>query len=183
MATNKNRNKGYNAERKIAQFFRELGFSFCKTSREASKLLDNAGIDLWGIPFNVQIKAGYSFFNETSIIVYMEDKIVELFPPNEPQHTNANIIINITDVGKGNKRGPNQTHVYMLEEEFNNIFKDNDAKDIISRSGQKRGWCVSQLLSDNKYIRYNRSKYYTFIIFTLDTLGELITLNKKQWQS
>ena len=51
--------KGSNAERLYAAEFRNLGFSFCKTSRQANRKLDDAGVDLCFLPFNVQIKAGY----------------------------------------------------------------------------------------------------------------------------
>ena len=53
----KNRRKGHNAERRRAQMFRELGFDKCKTSREASRLLDNCKVDLAFVPYNVQMKA------------------------------------------------------------------------------------------------------------------------------
>ena len=53
-----NRRKGHNAERHYASFFKELGYEFCKTSRQASRLHDDCGIDLMYLPFLVQIKAG-----------------------------------------------------------------------------------------------------------------------------
>lgn len=54
----RSRRKGHEAERQYAKEFRNLGYKHCKTSREGSRLLDSAGIDLIFIPFNVQIKAG-----------------------------------------------------------------------------------------------------------------------------
>lgn len=54
-----NRRKGHKYERDLAILFRDLGFNHTKTSREASRLYDNAGYDLWGLPYRVQAKMGY----------------------------------------------------------------------------------------------------------------------------
>jgi hypothetical protein len=57
MATNTNRNKGHSAERLYSTKFKTL-FPDCQTSRYASRMLDDAGVDLANIPLLVQIKAG-----------------------------------------------------------------------------------------------------------------------------
>lgn len=59
MAGKASRNKGHRAEVEYAARFRELGYIYCKTAREGSRLLDSCGIDLINIPYNVQIKSGY----------------------------------------------------------------------------------------------------------------------------
>ena len=52
------RDKGHAYERKLAKEFRKLGYAECRTSREVSKIRDNMGVDLCGLPdFNVQAKA------------------------------------------------------------------------------------------------------------------------------
>ncbi len=56
----RNRNAGHSWEREIAKNFRDIGYERCKTSREASKLLDNCKVDHWGIPYNIQAKNGYT---------------------------------------------------------------------------------------------------------------------------
>ena len=53
-----NKRKGHNAERYYCNLFKELGFEFCTTARLASRLYDNAKIDLVNLPYNLQIKAG-----------------------------------------------------------------------------------------------------------------------------
>ena len=54
----KSRNKGNSYERKIAQEFRDLGYTDCKTSRYESKMLDDMKVDLTNTkPYNVQLKA------------------------------------------------------------------------------------------------------------------------------
>ncbi len=185
---NTNKRKGSQAEREIVQFFKELGFYHCKTSRQASRLLDDAGVDLWGIPFNVQVKAGYPSFNETKVTQYLKDRITELFPPTDPQHNYPAIVINIVNVGRGKKRLPEHTHIYMLSNDFDMAFpKSNIGQRYEQKLGQKRGWNMTDLLSYNDYVLYNRDKKYNklesrFIVFKLETLKELIILNKEKWQ-
>lgn len=52
------RRKGAVAERHYARVFREMGFEHCQTSRYASRYYDDLGVDLVGLPVNIQIKAG-----------------------------------------------------------------------------------------------------------------------------
>ena len=88
------RNKGHNAERLYAEIFRDLGFSFCRTSRQASRIHDDAGIDLIEVPYNVQIKAGYAKgINYKTVLQIIKDRIVELFAPTHEVHEKPNIII------------------------------------------------------------------------------------------
>lgn len=79
-----NRRKGHVYERQLAKLFRALGYEKCKTSREASRLYDNCGYDLWGIPFLVQAKAGYkkSRIKPDELFLKME-KAMEQFPDDE----------------------------------------------------------------------------------------------------
>jgi hypothetical protein len=56
---NSNRTKGQNYERRLVHIFKSFGFLFAKTSRLASRLLDNCKVDLVGVPFIIQAKAGY----------------------------------------------------------------------------------------------------------------------------
>lgn len=82
------RTKGHNAEREYAQKFRELGYEHCRTSREASRLLDNSKIDLAFLPFNVQIKAGFikQRPNVEAVFKEMKQLLKENFPPDEKVH-------------------------------------------------------------------------------------------------
>ena len=77
----RNRTAGQNYERQLAKEFRDLGFSFCKTSRQASKLLDDCKVDLYGIPYNVQAK------NVQSSVKYKEifDSMAELLAKKMPE--------------------------------------------------------------------------------------------------
>jgi len=88
-----NRNKGHNYERKWAKIFRdELGFKFCKTSRLASKLLDNSNVDLAFIPFNVQCKNVKSGLNYSDEIKKVQEELKQNFPPTDQQHNHPIII-------------------------------------------------------------------------------------------
>ena len=77
----RNRTAGQNYERQLAKEFRDLGYAYCKTSRQASRLLDDCKVDLYGIPYNVQAK------NVQSGIKYKEifDSMVELLGKNMPE--------------------------------------------------------------------------------------------------
>lgn len=50
------RNKGHGFERRLSKKFKELGFD-CTTSRLSSRAMDFAGVDLCGLPINLQAKA------------------------------------------------------------------------------------------------------------------------------
>lgn len=57
MNVKNNRRRGCNYERDLAKLFRELGWNSCKTSRYASKMLDDLKVDLVSTsPFQVQAK-------------------------------------------------------------------------------------------------------------------------------
>lgn len=77
----RNRTAGHNYEREIAKKFRELGYEHCKTSREASKLLDNCSVDHWGIPYNIQAKNGYAQgLKYQDILTTIEELLLKNYP-------------------------------------------------------------------------------------------------------
>jgi len=119
-----NKRKGSSAERGYAKVFRDLGFTFCKTSREGSRVHDNAGIDLINIPLNVQIKAGYPRgLNQSKELAYISDKVKELFPPGDKEHTLPKVLIHKKNVGRGIKRTEFDEIVSMTMEDFIRILK------------------------------------------------------------
>jgi len=83
-----NRRKGHNYERLIAKDFKDMGYPFCKTSRNASTLLDACKVDIWGIPYNIQAKAGYKTARPKFEKIYEEIKtaITENFPEDDTIH-------------------------------------------------------------------------------------------------
>lgn len=119
-----NKTKGSNAERLYAQIFRELGHTFCKTSREGSKLHDNAKIDLIFIPYNIQIKAGrQKNMNPGKELLSLKGAIKEFFPAEHEVHFNPIILIHHEEVGRGKKRLPQHQKVYMSKQQFD-YFKE-----------------------------------------------------------
>jgi hypothetical protein len=117
------RTKGHNAERKYAKVFKALGYT-CTTTRYSSRLKDNCKIDLDGIPFNVQIKAGYKRgINYQNILKEMVEKITQYLPDiiNLPK-----LIIHEKDVGKGHKRTELDTIVSMTFEDFKKIINNKN---------------------------------------------------------
>lgn len=90
------RTKGHSFEREIAKMFRdELGYKFAKTSRFASRILDNCKVDIAGIPYLVQTKSGYAKNRPKpeEIFQEMEDLLVENFPSNDPVHQYPKILV------------------------------------------------------------------------------------------
>ena len=92
---NTNRTKGNNLERKVAKDLREIGFSFCKTSRQASRLLDDCQVDLAFVPFNIQCKNGYenSWPRAARIFTDMEGLLKKNYPQEDSIHGYPKIVI------------------------------------------------------------------------------------------
>lgn len=121
-----NKRKGSDAERFYAKVFRDLGYSFCKTSREGSKLHDNAKIDLIFIPFNIQIKAGkQKSMNPGKELLSLKSAIQVMFPPEHEVHRNPLFLVHYQEVGRGKKRLPENERVYMSLEQFESYKKEN----------------------------------------------------------
>lgn len=114
-----NRRKGHDAERFYANRFKEVGFTFCTTARLGSRLYDNAKIDLINLPFNVQIKAGIQQnLNPGKELFNMSNMIIALFPPEDDVHNKPRILIHRKQVGRGNKRLPEDDIVYISRDQF-----------------------------------------------------------------
>lgn len=75
----KSRRKGHNYERDIVKFFNKLGFK-ALTTRNASRLMDNAKIDIYGLPFNVQCKAVEARIEYHNLTKEITDQILKLCP-------------------------------------------------------------------------------------------------------
>lgn len=94
------RTKGHTAEIKYAKIFREeLGFGKCKTSRQASRLLDDSGIDLANVPYNIQIKKGYWDRRPKADELFKQMKriLVDNFMEDDPRHNYPKVLIHELD--------------------------------------------------------------------------------------
>lgn len=98
-SSNYSRSKGNRTEIEYIDKFKELGYSMCKSSRLASRLLDSCGIDLSGIPFNIQVKAGYkkNFTRPDRIFAKMKADLAGSFDTNDPIHGYPKILIQKLD--------------------------------------------------------------------------------------
>lgn len=92
---NYSRSKGNRAEQLYAIRFRDLGFAFCRTSREQSKILDACGIDLCGIPVSIQIKSGFKKKRPNSELLLKKIRLdlKKRFPPEDPIHNVPRAIV------------------------------------------------------------------------------------------
>lgn len=95
-----NRAKGHNLEREVVKMFRdELGFKLAKTSRLASRILDNCQIDIFGVPYLVQTKMGYAKARPKAEVIFkdMEENLKKNFPVNDPVHLYPKVLIHKID--------------------------------------------------------------------------------------
>ncbi len=100
----RNRRVGFDLERRITKRFRDSGYGYAKTSRQASRLLDDSKVDIAFVPFLVQCKKGYKHgLNYTNIILEIKQKIKENFPPDSKEHNYPCLIFHDKDKGSENK--------------------------------------------------------------------------------
>lgn len=98
-SNNYSRNKGNRTEIEYIDKFKELGYAQCKSSRLASRMLDSCGIDIWGLPFNIQVKAGYkkNFTRPDRIFAKMKEDLLKTFPKGDPVHDYPKILVQKLD--------------------------------------------------------------------------------------
>tara|TARA_R110002096_G_C14351947_1_gene703178 strand:+ start:266 stop:685 length:420 start_codon:yes stop_codon:yes gene_type:complete len=119
-----NRRKGHNAERHYANWFKQLGYKLCQTSRYGSRLYDDCGIDLINIPFLVQVKAGkQKNLNIISELKNIKEKVAENFPKESREQELPRMLIHRKDVGRGRKRTSYDDIITMTAEDFKILIK------------------------------------------------------------
>lgn len=103
------------------RFKEEFGFEHCKTSRNASKLLDDSGIDLAHIPLNAQIKMGYekALPRPDKLFLEMKELLTQNFPTGHPQHDLMKLII----YQIGDFRHHHNVLVTMMWKDWKEIYK------------------------------------------------------------
>ena len=119
-----NRTKGHSAERLYALKFREL-FPKCQTSRYASRMMDDAGVDLVGLPMLVQIKAGLQKGMKPH-------EVLKNIKDNLPNESKPKVLIHHKEGANGKKRDEFSSLVTMTFEDFfhliNLAYNDNKTK-------------------------------------------------------
>lgn len=86
MSGKKNRNSGHTFERYWAKTFRDKGYIYCKTTRQASRLLDSCKIDLAFIPYNFQCKKVLASINYKDLILSIKKSLKENIPEEDLIH-------------------------------------------------------------------------------------------------
>lgn len=123
----KNRQNGHILERHYAQFFRELHprFAKCKTSRQASALLDASGVDLcFTDPFCFQIKHGKQSGLKVNVeLEKIKTGLIRNFPAHYPEQNNMKVLIHKKDVGQGKKASEFDEIVSMTFKDFVKLIK------------------------------------------------------------
>jgi hypothetical protein len=167
-----NKRKGSSAERHYAKIFREeCGFTFCKTSRQSNRMLDDAGVDLNFLPFNVQIKAGYaSGLNEFKTLNIIRERLPEMFPPFDDVHKKMDILIHKKDTGRGQRKKETNELVFLWYRDFKKVFLGEGVAllDPKTRSGQKRGWSFEEDLQHTNLVLFNREGEETLVVMTFE---------------
>lgn len=89
------RAKGHLLETRIAKDMRDIGYTYAKTTRQASNLLDNCQVDIAFVPLNIQCKSGYQTARPKADVIFKE--ITELlqknYPPTDPQHNYPKVLV------------------------------------------------------------------------------------------
>ena len=115
---NKNRNKGHRFELQIRKMFEQY-FPLVKTARQVSRAMDDCGIDLVNIPFNVQCKSGYekTNFKFAELSIQTKELLKKFFTLDNPVHNYPYLIIH--------KRGrkEEETTVTMSLRTFEDLLK------------------------------------------------------------
>ena len=122
-----NRRRGHNFEREIAVLFRGLGYENARTSRQSSKLLDDSGVDIDRIPFNVQCKEGIQKgIVYSNVLTNMRVKLKENFP----ERVDLLKLVIHKKPPFGKKREPEDTLVIMSLYDFVTLIenKQNENK-------------------------------------------------------
>lgn len=123
MSGSTNRRKGHRAEQEYARRFREAGFSYCQTSRRASRLHDDAGIDLVNLPVSIQIKSGYQRgLNVSALLAEIREKIRHIFPTTSSERMAPLAILHRKPGRPGQPRQPEDEIVSMTFEDFLTIL-------------------------------------------------------------
>lgn len=118
-----NRRRGHNFERDICKLFRDLGYTKVKTTRQASRLLDESKVDIWGIPFNIQCKDGVQKgLSYSKVLSEMKELLATNFPETDLQITFPKIIIH-KKLPFGKKRVEEDTLVITTLDDFIKIIK------------------------------------------------------------
>lgn len=115
----KNKRKGNTLEQQVAKDLRAK-YPFVKTARYASRMADDSKVDLVGVPFLIQCKAGYNKPRIKYEELYLENKelIAKNFPPNHTIHKLPYILINKLNRKEGGKKSQPEMNQVTISYDF-----------------------------------------------------------------
>ena len=110
--------KGNRLEQEVTKDLRQF-FPFAKTSRQASRLLDNCKIDIANVPFLIQCKSGYIDRRPKFEVLFNETKnlLKENVPPDDNLHKLPFVLVHKLNGTKG-KTQPELKQVTMSYDLF-----------------------------------------------------------------
>ena len=129
------RSKGYSRRKGVTgeqdwvnRFKEEFGdidprFLEAKTTRNASKLLDDCGVDIAFVPLNPQIKVGYAkaLPRADKLFLEMRELLLKNFPVGHPQHELMKLVV----YHIGDFRHHHNVLVTMMWKDWKEIYKDH----------------------------------------------------------
>lgn len=124
--------KGNVLEQNVAKDLRKK-YPFCKTTRMTSKLLDDCKIDLSGLPFLVQCKAGYNYprLKYDDLYLQMKGLITTNFPEHHPIHNLPYVLVNKLNRVKGGKMSqPEMNQVTITYDFFLELLENYKSKNV-----------------------------------------------------
>ena len=129
-----NRRKGHDLERFVRTWLQKLGFKQARTTRQASRQLDNCAIDISFSPDNnffpmlIQCKAGFERprIKPDVEIRKIKDRIKDEFGKDHPIHDAPIVVMNKIDGYK-----PERFLVTMSFEDFNKILEKCDYANVV----------------------------------------------------
>lgn len=117
---NERENLGIITEKYFVEQFIGMGYIQCIESKNSSKIMDSAKIDLLNLPFNIQIKSGnQKNMNPGKELFEMSNIIKSMFPESESVRKKDNYLIH---------KKQSREDVYMSLKTFNKIKEETKGK-------------------------------------------------------
>jgi len=160
-----NRNKGHNAERYYRSEFIKLGYVSCLTARYGSRYMDDLGIDLMHLPFNVQVKAGkLTSMNPPKLLAELKKRIANSSLVEEVKNYPL-LLLHKLDAGRGKKRQDYHEIVSMLGEDFSKLMIGYPTTIFIKKTNQNIATSYNKVKSGLAHYKtnFNKEKELFFI--------------------
>ena len=129
-----NRTRGHNLERQVARDLKSF-FPYIKTARASSKLLDDCGVDINGVPFLIQCKVGYDRhrpkFEEEYQNIRKNTSVH--YPENHSIQSMPVILVHKLNCNVRGKARPEEFHQVTLSYDFFLYLLNNLKPEVIEK--------------------------------------------------